>query len=519
MQEDELKYVKPKLRFRLDKVKNVEEAFLKALDIVEKIRGSGAAEYRGLLTGINGGYVEPGVSGALTRGKIEVLPTGRNFYAIDPRALPTPSAWKVGVETAEKLLKYYLEKHGRYPESVGQVLWSIDAYKADGEQLAQILYLLGVRPVWRPDGSLKGLEIIHLEELKRPRIDVVVRISGIVRDTLPNYVYLIDEAVSKVANLDEPLEMNYVRKHYMEHLSKLTEMGRSEVEARELALNRVFCEPPGAYGAGVSLAVEASAWRSDEDLAKVWIQWGSYAYSRKYYGKQAMEVFALALSTVDVVNRNHVSDEHDVFGCCCYFAYHGGFYNTIKALTKRNDVEIVTVDTRDISLTDVRGMKEEVERVVRAKLLNPTWIDEMRKHGYRGANEFSRKILHLYGWSATTKLVDGWIFNEIAKTYVLNEEIRKWFEVNNIWALEEIARRLIEAAERGLWKPSDEMLQKLREVYGEIEGILEESVGEGEVQGGVIQIYTSDDDNHWKENMMSVERVISMLKKLKGFRG
>jgi len=515
VQRYELEYVRPRLKFRLDKAKNVEEAFMRALDIVERIKRSGASEYGGLLAGIGGGYVEPGASGALTRGKIEVLPTGRNFYAVDPTALPTPSAWKVGVETAEKLLKYYLEKHGRYPETVGQVLWSIDAYKADGEQLAQILYLLGVKPVWRPDGSVKSLEVIPLEELKRPRIDVVVRISGIVRDTLPNYVYLIDEAVSKVANLDEPPEMNYVRKHYLEHLSKLVEMGIDKTEAHEMALYRVFGEPPGAYGAGVNYAVEASAWKSDEDLAKVWIQWAGYAYSRKSYGKQAVEALVLTLTTVDIVNRNHVSDEHDIFGCCCYFAFHGGFYNTVKALTGRNDIEIVTVDTRDISAITVRGMKEEIERIVRAKLLNPVWIDEMKKHGYSGASEFSRKILHLYGWAATTKLVDGWIFDEIAKTYVLNEEMRKWFVENNVWALEEIARRLIEAAERGLWEPSEEMLKKLKEVYGEVEGILEESIGEGEAQGGVIRIYAPNDDSHWKENIANVERAVAMLKKLK----
>jgi cobaltochelatase CobN len=150
---------------------------------------------------------------------------------------------------------------------------------------------------------------------------------------------------------------------------------------------------------------------------------------------------------------------------------------------------------------------------VRAKLLNPVWIDEMKKHGYRGANEFSRKILHLYGWSATTKLVDDWIFDEIAKTYVLDEEMRKWFEENNIWALEEIARRLVEAAERGLWRPSEELLERLREVYGEIEGILEESIGEGEVQGGAIRVYTSEDDEHWKERLTDVEKAISLLKR------
>lgn len=502
-----------KYKLRLDRSKKVEEAFLRALDIIERMRKCNA-EYNGFFAGISGGYVEPGASGALTRGKIEILPTGRNFYAVDPTTLPTPAAWKVGVETAEKLIRYYLEKYGRYPESVGQVLWSIDGYKADGEQLAQILYLIGVKPVWRPDGSVKELEVIPLDELKRPRIDCVINMSGIVRDTLPNYIYLIDEAVTKVANLDEPVDMNYVRKHYIEHLSKLVEIGKSVAEAQELALSRVFCAPPGAYGVGVNLAVEASAWKNDEDLAKTWIQWTSYAYSRKYFGKQAVESLVLNLSSVDVVNRNHMSDEHDIFGCCCYFSFHGGFFNAVKTLTGRNDIEIVTVDTRDISSTQVRGMKDEIERVVRAKLLNPVWIDEMKKHGYRGANEFSRKILHLYGWSATTKLVDKWVFDEITNTYVLNEEMRRWFEENNVWALEEIARRLIEAAERGLWKPSEEMLQKLREIYGEIEGILEESIGEGEVQGGAISIYTPEDDQHWKERMADVEKVISMLKKV-----
>jgi len=503
------------IKFREDKAKTVEEAFLRAIEIVERIKLSGISEYKGLFTGLSGGYVSPGASGALTRGKIEILPTGRNFYAVDPTTIPTPYAWKVGVETAEKLIKYYLEKHGRYPESVGQVLWSIDAYKADGEQLAQILYLLGVKPIWRPDGSVGGLEVIPLDELKRPRIDVVVRISGIVRDTLPNYVYLIDEAVSKVANMDEPLELNYVRKHYIEHLSKLIEMGINKDEAKEMALYRVYGDPPGAYGAGVDYAVEASAWKNDMDLAKVWIQWSSYAYTKKGYGKQATEALVLSLTTVDVVNKNHISDEHDILNDDGYYSYHGGFYNAVKALTKRNDIEIVTVDTRDISATKVRGMKEEIERVVRAKVLNPAWINEMKKHGYRGASELLKKIHYLYGWSATTKLVDGWIFDEIANTYVLNEEMRRWFEENNVWALEELTRRLIEAAERGLWNPSEEMKQKLKEVYGEIEGILEESIGEGDVQGGAIQIYTADDDEHWKENIAFVEEAINKLEKLK----
>ena len=474
-------------------------AFKRALEIANKIKEC-VREYDGFVKCIEGKYIEPGASGSLTRGKIEILPTGRNFYAVDPTSLPTEAAWKIGVETANKLIKYYLEKHERYPESIAEVLWSIDAYKADGEQIAQILYLLGVKPVWM-NGSVKGLEVIPLEKLNRPRIDVVIRISGIVRDTLPNYIYLIDDAVSKVAVLDEPPEMNFVRKHYLQFVSKLGD--------KELALSRVYCAPPRAYGAGVSYAIEASAWQNDEDLAKAWLQWSSYAYTRKHYGKQAVESLILNLKTVDAVTRNHVSDEHDIFNCCCYFSYHGGFYNAVKSLGK--NPEIVVVDTKDVSATQVREMKDEIERIVRAKLLNPVWIFEMKKHGYRGANEFSKKILHLYGWQAATKLVDKWVFDEIAGTYVLDEEMRRWFEENNVYALEEIARRLYEAFERGLWEADDDTIEKLREAYAELEGILEDEVV-GDVQGGGIDMYTMREIENWKKNAEDIERVWRKLK-------
>ncbi|WP_148682273.1 cobaltochelatase subunit CobN [Pyrobaculum neutrophilum] len=488
------------------------EAFKNVLKAVELVRESGEAEYGGFLNGLEGGFVEPGPAGSLTRGKLEILPTGRNFFAVDPTQMPTPAAWEIGVQSAKKLLEYYLKEEGRYPESVGEVLWSKDAYRADGEQLAQILYLIGVRPVWDSGGSVRGVEPIPLEELGRPRIDVLVRISGIVRDTLPNYVHLIDEAVAKVVALDEPLEVNYVKKHYLENLLKLKAEG-VEGDVEEMAKARVFAEPPGAYGAGVNYAVEASAWRTDEDLAKVWIQWSSYMYTRRSYGKPAPEALMLNLRYVDVVNRNHESDEFDIFGCCCYYSYHGGFYNAAKAVSGKN-VKIVTVDTRDVSNVEVRDMREEVERVVRAKLLNPVWISEMKKHGYRGANEFQRKILHLYGWSATAKVVEKWVFDEIAKTYILDPEMRKWFLENNPWAAEEVARRLIEAAQRGLWKADKDLLDKLREAYGEIEGVLEEEVGEGEVQGGSIEIYTAEDVDVWK-NQETVKKIEKLWIKLR----
>lgn len=492
-------------------VKNEEklEVFNKALEVARKIVEC-EREYDGFIEGVEGEYVKPGPSGAITRGKFEILPTGRNFYAVDPRILPTKSAWQVGVETAKKLLEEYRVRHEKYPESVGQVLWSIDGYKADGEQLAQILYLIGVRPIWKGD-EVAGIEVISLKELGRPRIDVLVRISGIVRDTLPNYIYLIDEAMEKVVTLDEPLEMNYVKKHYVENIKKLIELGKSFEEAKKFARFRVFSDTPGAYGAGVNLAVEASAWEKDEDLAKTWIQWGGYAYGRDAFGVDAHESLVLNLKNVDVINRNHVSDEHDITNCCCYFAYHGGFKAAVDALTGKN-VDIVHTDTRDISDTKIVDMKDEIERVARTKLLNERWIEEMKKHGYRGASEFSKKILHLYGWEATTKLVDDWIFDEIAERYVLDEEMRKWFEEHNIYALEEIARRLIEAYERGLWKTDRELIEKFREVYSMIEGILEDEIGEGEVQGGSIDVYTAKDDKHWSEKIKGVEELWERIK-------
>ena len=498
-----------KFGFQVKEKEKLKETFRKALEVAEKIIEC-KKEHKGFLKGLSGKYIKPGPSGAITRGKFEILPTGRNFYAVDPRTLPTKAAWQIGVETAEKLLKAYKEKHGKYPESVGQVLWSIDGYNADGEQIAQILYLIGVRPVWKGD-VVAGLEVIPLEELGRPRIDVLVRISGIVRDTLPNYIYLIDEAIEKVVMLDEPLEMNYIKKHYIEHIKRLIELGKSFEEAQRFARFRVFSAPPGAYGAGVNLAVESSGWKGEEDLAKVWVQWSGYAYGKDAFGVEAHESLVLNLKEVDVINRNHISDEHDPTNCCSYFAYHGGFKTAVDALTGKN-VEVVQTDTRDISDAKIVDMKVELERVVRTKLLNDRWIEEMKKHGYRGASEFSKKILHLYGWEATTKLVEDWVFDKIAGKYVLDEEMRRWFEEHNPYAIEEIARRLIEAYERGLWKTRDGLIEKLMEVYSEIEGILEESLGEGEVQGGTIEIYTAEGDEHWSEKIGEVEELWEKIK-------
>ncbi len=504
------------IEFKDDQTRErVLRAFKIALRLAELIRECGDNELRGIEKGLSSSYVEPGPAGSLTRGRIDILPTGRNFYSIDPRKIPTPAAWRVGVESANKLLQKFLELHGRYPESVGEVLWSIDAYKADGEQISRILYLLGVRPVWGSDGVVKGIEVIPLEELGRPRIDVVVRISGIVRDNLPNYISLIDEAIEKVITLDEPLEMNYPKKHYLEFIERLRELNLPNIDVEELARARIWCAPPGAYGAGVNYAVFASAWKNEDDLAKVWIHWGMYAYTRKRYGVPIPHLLTLQLSRVEVVVRNHVSDEHDPTNCCGYFAYQGGFHVTTKVVSGKEPLNLV-VDTRDSSRPQIRTLSEELVRIVYAKLLNPRWIEEMKKHGYRGAAELMKKIVHLYGWQATTRAVPDEVWNRIAEKYVLDEGMRKWFMENNPYAFEELTRRLLEAVERGLWKPDLNVLKGIQLARMEVESLLEGEVAGVSVQGGEVSIYTADDVQPWRERAKPAIEALEWIKKLRG---
>ena len=472
--------------------KSIEDKKLeeKIKDINERIEKSD--EIGSLLRGIDAKYIEPGPSGLITRGNYDILPTGRNFYSLDPYRIPTKSAYRVGVLLAEKLIKKYLEEEGRYPENIALYWMASDIMWADGEGMGMILYLLGVKPVYR-GGRVVGLEVIPLEELGRPRIDVTIRVSGITRDMFPNCVELVDEAILKVASLDEPLEMNFVKKHVVESLDK----GLSFREATF----RIFCSPPGTYGNGVKYAVYASAWENEEDLKDAFIHWNSYAYGKDVYGKKAVDAFENILKTVDLTFNKVVTDEYDLFGCCCYFGTHGGLTNAARVL-KGGEVKAYYGDTRNPNNVEVRTLKEEIERVGLTKLLNPKWIEGMKRRGYKGAGDIAKRIGRVYGWSATTKEVENWIFDEIFNTFVKNEENRKFFKEHNIYALEEIARRLLEAYQRGLWKTSEDNIEELKRVYLEIEGDIEETYSNiadiGEFQGGSIDI-----NMIWKEKLMS----------------
>jgi cobaltochelatase CobN len=459
-------------------------------------------EVGALLNGFEGGYLEPGPSGLITRGRSDILPTGRNFYSLDPQRVPTASAWEIGKKLADKTVEKYVNDEGRYPETIAFYWQCTDIMWADGEGMAQMMYLLGARPVWQKNGRLKGFEVIPLAELGRPRIDITIRVSGITRDNFPSTIDVLDEIVQTVAMLDEPLEHNHVRQHTLERLN-----GGSvdDAEAVRAATYRIFASMPGTYQAGTQLAVYASAWKTEKDLSDVFLYWNGYAYGKGVFGEAAHRSLADNLKTVDVTFNKTVTDEYDLTGCCCYFGTHGGMINAARVLSGKNIVNYYG-DTREQDRVSIRTLTEEMRRIARGKILNPKWIEGMKEHGYKGAGEISKCVGRVYGWQATAKAVDDSVFDDIARTFMMNEENRKFFEENNPWALEEIARRLIEAAERELWNPAPDVKAALKEIYIEIEGWIEERMGDvkGDFQGGSIDIITADEVQNWKKKMEQV---------------
>nr|AAU83364.1 magnesium chelatase family protein [uncultured archaeon GZfos27E7] len=449
----------------------------KVMDISSRIEASD--EMGSLLHGFDAGYIEPGPSGLITRGKLEILPTGRNFYSLDPFKVPTRSAWEIGKRLADSVIRKYEEENGKPPENIAMYWMASDIMWADGEQLSQILYLIGVEPVWN-SGKVKGYRIIPLEEVGRPRIDVTIRVSGIIRDCFYNCIELLDEATREVAMLDEPVEKNYLRKHTAENMPEST---------KENGFARIFACKPGTYGNGVNLAVYASAWKEEKDLSDVFVHWNGYAYGKDNFGAEARDSFVSQLKTVDLTFNKTVTDEYDLCGCCCYFGTQGGLTTAAREISG-HEVSAYYGDTRDQDKIEVRSLADEMRRVVRTKLLNPKWIEGMKRHGYKGAGDISKRIGRVYGWEATTQEVDDWIFDDIARTFVLDAEMRKFFEDNNPWALEEVGRRLLEAYERGLWDADEEVIEGLKSAYLDMEGWIEEKMGEvkGDFQGGAIDV-------------------------------
>lgn len=418
--------------------------------LVPKLRETGD-ELANLLHGLDGGYVPAGPSGTLTRGGAHVLPTGRNFYSIDPKALPTELSWDVGVKLADALLERHLEEEGSYPTTVGLVLWGTAIMRTQGDDVAEALALLGVRPRWeRESRRIVGLDVIPLTELGRPRIDVTLRISGFFRDAFPGLVALLDEAVELVGGLDESPEDNYVVRN-------------GAVDAR------IFGPAPGAYGVGILALIESRNWRSDDDLAAVYIAWSGYSYGRSGYGVADEDAMRRRFAAIEVAVKNQDNREHDIFDSDDYLQDHGGMIATVRSLTGR-DPKGWFGDSSNPARPQVRSLAEEAARVVRTRVVNPRWIEAMQRHGYKGAFEMAATVDFLFGYDATAKVVDDWMYERVTERYVADPAVRKFFEQSNPWALTAIAERLLEAHDRGMWDASAESLGALRSALLEAEG-------------------------------------------------
>jgi cobaltochelatase CobN len=429
------------------------------------------------VTALSGGFVAPGPSGAPTRGQADILPTGRNFYSLDPRTIPSPGAWEVGRALAQALLERALAENGRYPESVGIILWGGSTMRTRGDDIAEILHLLGVRPVWRSDGLVQGLEMMPLSELGRPRIDVVPRISGFFRDAFPLLVDLIDEAVELAAIQEESPEMNLPRRNVLADLAALEAQGMDREQAWRAATARVFGCPPGSYGAGVAELVETGQWKTRADLGEAYIQLSAHAYGRGLYGERRPEAFRRLLGRMDVTVKNEDSREYDMLTCTDFYNYHGGLI-AAAALVRGSDPLSLAGDSSDPRRARVRTTHEEARHVLRARLVNPKWIEGLRRHGFKGAGELSKVLDVLLGWDATAGVVEDWMYRRVAEAYALDPAMREWFREKNPFALHNILAKLLEAMERGLWQDPGDLREELRDAFLEVEGEVEEATDE-----------------------------------------
>lgn len=436
-----------------------------ATEVVPRLRQTGR-EIDRVLHALDGGFIPAGPSGSPLRGLINVLPTGRNFYSVDPKAVPSRLAWETGRAMADSLLQRYLDDHGTYPKSVGLSVWGTSAMRTSGDDIAEVLALLGVMPVWdEASRRVRDLEVIPMSELGRPRIDVTVRISGFFRDAFPHVVTMLDDAVQLVAALDEDDRSNHVAAH--------VRADTAEHGDHDRAATRVFGSKPGTYGAGLLPLIDSRQWRSDDDLAQVYTAWGGYAYGRGKDGVAAVEDMRSAYRRIEVAAKNTDTREHDIADSDDYFQYHGGMVATVRALTGTSPEAYIGDSTRPEAVR-TRTLSEETARVFRARVVNPRWIEAMRRHGYKGAFEMAATVDYLFGYDATTGVVADWMYEKLTENYVLDPVTREFMTESNPWALHGIAERLLEAVSRGMWsEPPRELLDELQSAYLAAEGDIE----------------------------------------------
>ena len=426
------------------------------------------------LAALSGKYIPPGPSGSPSAGGVDLLPSGRNFYGVDPRALPSQAGWIAGKKLGDRMIEKYITDEGKYPENIGMVLWSGPNMRSSGQDIAEFLYLLGIKPVWQK-GSLRvtDLEVIPLEELKRPRIDVTARISGLFRDTLPHLAELMDKAVLMAAKLDESDDDNFVRKHIREDSEALKATGASADDAWRNAAFRVFGDAPGTYGSGINVVLDAKNWESEKDLADVYVRWGGHVFGGGQRGVYQPELFKKRLAQMELTVKNEENHDMNILSSDDYNGFHGGMIAAVKSFGQKTPVSYVG-DSANRGAPKIRTVAEEMKRVVRTESLNPKYIEGLMQHGYKGAMDMANRLNISFQWDATSSVMEDWMYNDYAEKYAFDPKVQQWMKKVNPWALQNIAETLLEAEQRQMWNADDETKEKLQELYLSVEGEIEE---------------------------------------------
>jgi len=413
---------------------------------------SGQKEIEGIIAALDGRFVKPGPSGAPTRGRPEVLPTGRNFYSVDIRSVPTKTAWELGWKSASILVENHFQQTGDWPATMGLSCWGTSCMRTGGDDIAQALALMGVKPTWDgTTGRVLGFEIMPASVLGRPRVDVTLRVSGFFRDAFPGLMDLFSSAAIGVSLLDEDESENPLAANVKKDAATLITTGMNKAEAQRRASFRVFGSMPGAYGAGLQALMDEGGWETDDDLSRAYVAWGGYAYGGGAEGEAQHGIFEKRLSTMQAVVHNQDNREHDLLDSDDYYQFEGGMTAAVRTLSGAQPI-VWHVDHSRPETPKPRILEDEISRVVRARVVNPKWIAGVMRHGYKGAFEMAATVDYMVSFAATTHAVKDHHFDAVYQAYIDDVNVRQFFETHNPDALEEMSKRLLDAINRGLWK-------------------------------------------------------------------
>lgn len=432
--------------------------------IQPRLAACGPAELSALLDGLDGKFVRPGPSGAPSRGRLDVLPTGRNFYSVDSRAVPTPTAWELGKKSAESLVLRHFQDHGVYLQSVALSVWGTANMRTGGDDIAQALALIGAKPVWDPSSlRVSGYEIIPLAKLARPRVDVTLRISGFFRDAFPAQIALFDRAVRAIGALDEPTDDNPIAARMRTDALGLMADGQTEAEAGLAAGHRIFGAKPGTYGAGLNAMLDSGTWSTKADLAKQALDWGQYAYGAQAAGIPERARFAARLSSVDAIVQNQDNREHDLLDSDNYYQFEGGLAAAAEHLSGNQPAAYHNDHSRP-ERPVIKTLEEEISHVMRSRVVNPKWIAGVKRHGYKGAFEIIATVDFMFAFAATTGATKTHHFDLAFDAFVEDDATREFIRANNPYGYAELIAKFNEARQRGFWTP------RSNSAYGYLEG-------------------------------------------------